>query len=154
MGTDAPPGMTALNFLPCGGPPHKPYRHFLKGNPITTSYVPGRWTLPHTEKSFVPVLFGFDSDIFLYQSAPFIRIGAAAISVSTLLMVVGMPNTPENAGNGGFVRGVPATPLEGFHERRLLAADVRASAFVHVHVDPLAGAHRVPAEYPRSVRFL
>src|SRR3979411_1035991 len=114
MGTDAPPGITALNFLPCGGPPHKSYRNSLKGNPITTSYVPGRWTLPQTEKSFVPVLFGFDSDIFLYQSAPFMRIGAAAISVSTLLMVVGIPNTPDTAANGGFMRGFPRRPSSEF----------------------------------------
>src|SRR6202521_2406028 len=114
MGTDAPPGITALNFLPWGGPPHKSYRNSLNGNPITTSYVPGRCTLPHTEKSLVPVLFGFDSDIFLYHSAPFMRIGAAAINVSTLLMVVGMPKTPETAGNGGLMRGFPRRPSRAF----------------------------------------
>src|SRR3982074_557713 len=114
MGTDAPPGITALNFLPCGGPPHRSYRNSLKGNPITTSYVPGRCTLPHTEKSLVPVLFGFDSDSFLYQSAPVMAMGAAAIRVSTLFMVVGMPNTPATAGNGGLMRGFPRRPSSEF----------------------------------------
>src|SRR6478672_2045657 len=106
--------MTALNFLPWFGPPHRSYRNSLKGNPRTTSYVPGRCTLPHTQKSLVPVLFGFDRHIFLYQSAPFIRIGAAASSVSTLLIVVGIPKTPATAGNGGLIRGLPRRPSSEF----------------------------------------
>src|SRR6202049_3218831 len=110
IGTDAPPGITALNLRPWSGPPQRSYRNSLNGKPITTSYVPGRCTLPHTEKSLVPVLFGLDSDIFLYQSAPLRRIGAAAMSVSTLLIVVGMPNTPDTAGNGGLMRGLPRRP--------------------------------------------
>src|SRR5687767_8483231 len=69
---------------------------------------------PQTEYSLVPVLFGLDNDIFLYQSAPFIRIGIAAISVSTLLIVVGMPNTPDTAGNGGLMRGLPRLPSREF----------------------------------------
>ncbi len=35
--------------------------------------------------------------------------GATAI-VSTLLTVVGQPNRPTSAGNGGFRRGLPALP--------------------------------------------
>jgi hypothetical protein len=35
--------------------------------------------------------------------------GATAI-VSTLLTVVGQPNTPMSAGNGGLSRGLPALP--------------------------------------------
>src|SRR5687767_13245934 len=69
---------------------------------------------PQTEYSLVPVLFGLESDIFLYQSAPFMRIGIAAISVSTLLIVVGIPNTPDTAGNGGLIRGLPRRPSREF----------------------------------------
>jgi hypothetical protein len=46
--------------------------------------------LPHTEKSFVPVLFGLSArPNFLYQSAPLFRMCGTATSVSTLLIVVG-----------------------------------------------------------------
>ena len=33
-----------------------------------------------------------------------------AASVSTLLIVVGMPKTPACAGNGGLIRGLPRLP--------------------------------------------
>ena len=33
-----------------------------------------------------------------------------AASVSTLLIVVGMPKTPATAGNGGLIRGLPRFP--------------------------------------------
>ncbi len=65
---------------------------------------------PHTENSFVPVLFGLESASPLYQAAPFWRMCGTAASVSTLLMVVGMPNTPNAAGKGGLIRGLPRLP--------------------------------------------
>src|SRR5437667_327051 len=65
---------------------------------------------PHTENSFVPVLFGLERDIFLYHAGPFVRMGGTAASVSTLLIVVGSPNTPKAAGNGGLMRGLPRFP--------------------------------------------
>jgi len=37
-----------------------------------------------------------------------------AASVSTLLIVVGMPNTPTAAGNGGLIRGLPRLPSSEF----------------------------------------
>ena len=37
-----------------------------------------------------------------------------AASVSTLLIVVGWPNTPETAGNGGLIRGLPRRPSSEF----------------------------------------
>jgi hypothetical protein len=51
---------------------------------------------------------------FLYQSAPLFRMCGTAASVSTLLIVVGMPNTPETAGNGGLMRGLPRRPSSEF----------------------------------------
>src|SRR5205085_11216184 len=72
---------------------------------------PGFWMLPHTEYSLVPVLFGLSGRIHcLYQSAPLFRMWGTAASVSTLLIVVGWANTPEMAGNGGLMRGLPRRP--------------------------------------------
>src|SRR5207244_10515591 len=71
---------------------------------------PGRCTCPHTEKSFVPVLLGFDRHSALYQAAPRLMMGGTAASVSTLLIVVGSPNNPAAAGNGGLIRGLPRLP--------------------------------------------
>ena len=58
----------------------------------------------------MPVLLGDDSDRPLYQAAPLVRMGGTAARVSTLLIVVGMPNTPAAAGNGGLMRGLPRFP--------------------------------------------
>src|SRR6185312_6485044 len=66
--------------------------------------------LPHTDKSLEPVLLGLESDMLLYQSAPRTRMCGTAASVSTLLIVVGCANTPETAGNGGLIRGLPRLP--------------------------------------------
>src|SRR5881392_3357977 len=65
---------------------------------------------PHTENSLVPVLFGLERDIFLYHAGPFVTMGGTAASVSTLLIVVGRPNNPAAAGNGGLMRGFPRLP--------------------------------------------
>src|SRR5215467_14656467 len=80
--------------------------------------------LPQTLNSFVPVLLGFDRQSFLYQSAPFLRMCGTATSVSTLLIVVGSPNTR-----------VAAFPLERVHQRRLFAADVGAGAAMQHHLN-------------------
>src|SRR5919109_5420741 len=67
--------------------------------------------LPQTEYSFVPVLFGLSGrEKPLYQSAPLTTIGGTAASVSTLLTVVGWPNSPATAGYGGLMRGLPRRP--------------------------------------------
>src|SRR5205807_6433829 len=60
--------------------------------------------------SFVPVLFGLERDNFLYHAGPFVRMCGTAASVSTLLIVVGRPNKPAAAGNGGLIRGFPRLP--------------------------------------------
>src|SRR4051795_13075096 len=71
--------------------------------------------LPHTDQSLVPVLLGLSARaIFLYQSAPLFRMCGTAASVSTLLIVVGCPNTPATAGNGGLMRGLPRRPSREF----------------------------------------
>src|SRR4051812_2886251 len=71
--------------------------------------------LPHTEKSLVPVLLGLSArPNFLYQSAPLLMMCGTAASVSTLLIVVGSPNNPATAGNGGLMRGLPRLPSSEF----------------------------------------
>src|ERR671937_119739 len=71
--------------------------------------------LPHTEYSFVPVLLGLSArDIFLYHAAPCVMMCGTAASVSTLLIVVGCAKTPEMAGNGGLIRGLPRFPSSEF----------------------------------------
>src|SRR5215212_11119473 len=71
--------------------------------------------LPHTDQSFVPVLFGLSGrENFLYHSAPLFRMCGTAASVSTLLIVVGCANRPATAGNGGLMRGLPRRPSMEF----------------------------------------
>ena len=41
---------------------------------------------------------------------PSVRIGSTFSSVSTLLIAVGFPKTPEVTGNGGLFRGSPRFP--------------------------------------------
>src|SRR5688572_14268672 len=67
--------------------------------------------LPHTEYSLVPVLLGLAArEYFLYHAAPWATMGGTAARVSTLLIVVGWPKTPETAGKGGLIRGLPRRP--------------------------------------------
>src|SRR4028119_2139329 len=71
--------------------------------------------LPHTENSLVPVLFGLSGrPNCLYHSAPLFRMCGAAVSVSTLLIVVGWANRPATAGKGGLMRGLPRRPSREF----------------------------------------
>src|SRR5690606_2183971 len=64
--------------------------------------------------SLVPVLLGDDSDSPAYQAAPRLMIEGTAVRVSTLLIVVGIPNRPATAGNGGLMRGLPRLPSIAF----------------------------------------
>ena len=50
--------------------------------------------------------------------------------VSVLLIVVGLPNKPNEAGNGGLKRGWPFFAFERFEQRSFFAADVCAVAVV------------------------
>ena len=47
---------------------------------------------------------------FFHHSTPCRRIPGTAASVSTLFTMVGRPNSPFTAGNGGLIRGQPRLP--------------------------------------------
>src|SRR5713226_8444950 len=56
----------------------------------------------------VPPFFGVPR--LAYASPPSLMIDGTALSVSTLLMMVGHPYNPTTAGNGGLMRGYPRLP--------------------------------------------
>src|SRR5690349_8461437 len=106
--------------------------------------------LPQTEYSLVPVLFGLSArDHCLYHAAPFTRIGGTAARVSTLLIVVGWANTPETAGNGGLIRGLPRLPSSEFisavSSPQMYAPAPRWTQTLTVLPDPIAFLPRMPA---------
>ena len=76
--------------------------------PRGTSTRPVRLTLPTRAKVLVPLLFSVP--YWANHSAPFCRIRATQASVSTLLMMVGLPHRPATAGKGGRGRGMPRCP--------------------------------------------
>src|ERR1700687_2902191 len=106
-GIDEPPGMTPFNFLPPRMPPAIS-SSFANGVPSFTAKLPGLLTCPDTEKILVPPLLGLPID--RNQSAPWVMIHGTAAKVSVLLMVVGLPDRPYEAGNGGLKRGSPFLP--------------------------------------------
>ena len=65
-------------------------------------------TLPTSENTLVPALFGLP--VSANQAGPLETIGATLYQVSTLLMLVGLPQRPFWAGKGGRGRGRPAWP--------------------------------------------
>src|ERR1700732_1699929 len=85
-----------------------------------------------------------------------------AANDSTLLITVGLPNTPLCAGSGGvaptMARGAPgrffppnaAAALEAFQERRLFAANVGAGADAYLQIEIFARAADVSAEITRA----
>ena len=77
-----------------------------------------------------------------------------AASVSTLLIVVGMPNRPGGGRERRLDSGIAALALDGVHQRGLFAADVGPGAAVHDHLDPLAGAEDVCAQRTGRVRLV
>ena len=76
--------------------------------PIGTSTSPLRFTLPVSAKTLVPLLV--PEPIAEYASAPLRMIHATLANVSTLLMLVGLPHSPDVAGKGGRTRGMPRWP--------------------------------------------
>ena len=72
--------------------------------------------------------------------------GATLYQVSTLLMLVGLPQRPRWAGNGGRGRGWPGRSSSEAHERSFLAADERAGADPDLDVEIEATAQDVPAQ--------
>src|ERR1700690_2109869 len=65
-------------------------------------------TLPTREKTFVPELLALP--VSVNHAGPFVIMGATLYQVSTLLMLVGLPQSPFCAGKGGRGRGLPAWP--------------------------------------------
>ena len=85
-------------------------------------------------------------------SAPLMRMCGTAASVSTLLIVVGMPNTPATAGNGGLMRGLPRLPSSEFisavSSPQMYAPAPRCTHDVDPSCPlPIAFVPRVPAAY-------
>src|SRR5262245_38940084 len=109
---EEPPGMTALiRFPPCT-PPAYFSMISRRGTPVGISYTPGLFTCPLTPTRIGPGCFG--TPIFEYASQPIRRINGTFAIVSTLLIVVGHPQTPYCAGNGGLMRGYPLSPSREF----------------------------------------
>src|SRR5581483_6431304 len=80
----------------------------LSGVPSGISTKPVLWTFPTSEKTFVPALFGLP--VSQNHAGPLVTMGAMLYQVSTLLIFVGLPQSPFCAGNGGRGRGLPASP--------------------------------------------
>ena len=105
---EGPPVWAALNFLPSGTPPPISSTISRRVVPIGTSTRPVCRILPPKAKTFVP--FDFSVPTELNQSAPFKIIWHMLAYVSTLFKMVGLPNRPLTAGNGGRGRGSPRLP--------------------------------------------
>ena len=88
-GTEEPPGMTALHFLPSRMPPATSSIIRRKGNPIGSSYKPGRLTWPEMQNRRVPPLRSVPRSA--YHSPPFRMMAGTELKVSTLLITVGQP---------------------------------------------------------------
>src|SRR5258708_38321155 len=76
--------------------------------PRGTPKMPGLSTGPARHNTPVPPFFGVPR--LAYASPPSRMIGGTALSVSTLLMIVGQPYSPTTAGKGGLIRGYPRLP--------------------------------------------
>ena len=106
-GTDEPPGITAFSLRPFHTPPASSIRS-LKGTPMGNSKLPGFSTCPDTEKITVPPEFTGPKPA--NQTAPLRMMVGTDAKLWVLLMVVGLPNKPKCAGNGGLNRGLPGLP--------------------------------------------
>src|SRR5690606_34304962 len=77
--------------------------------PIGTSMSPGLTTFPPTANVLVPL--DFSVPIRAYQAAPFKMICGTFAYVSTLLLLLGLPQTPFTEGKGGRGCGSPRPPM-------------------------------------------
>ena len=73
---------------------------------------------------------------------------------STLLTMVGLFQTPTDAGEGRLDPGVAPFAFDGLDERGFLAADIRAAAGLHLNVEAEAGALDVVAQEILGLRGL
>src|SRR5438552_12696041 len=103
IGTDDPPGITALSVRPSRTPPAHPSISSRSVMLIDASKTPGRRTWPLTQYSFGPPFFSGPSAA--YHSAPFATMRGALYNVSTLLTAVGLPYRPTGAGDGCLLGG-------------------------------------------------
>src|SRR5580765_401845 len=107
IAAEPPPGTTALS-RPV--PVTPPARSMSWRSVIDTdaSYTAGRFTRPDTEYMRVPpwVLVPSPAN----QAPPRAMMGGTQHSVSTLFTIVGCPNAPLTAGNGGLILGQPFLP--------------------------------------------
>src|SRR5450759_4848016 len=93
---EGPPSCTALNSRPGNMPPPTVKITCRDVEPIGTSTRPPLATLPVSEKIFVPR--DLSMPMAKNSSAPCVRIQGTLAYVSTLLMLVGLPQRPETAG--------------------------------------------------------
>jgi len=76
--------------------------------PIGTSMSPELFILPVRANTFVPLDLSVPMEE--NQLAPRVRTTGTLARVSTLLITVGLPQSPFIAGNGGFGLGIPRFP--------------------------------------------
>src|SRR5439155_26236381 len=88
--------------------PSLSYMIFFRFLPHLTSYIPCFFSCPAMHIILVPPFFGVPR--LAYASPPSRIIEGTALSVSTLLMIVGHPYNPTTAGKGGLIRGYPRLP--------------------------------------------
>ena len=122
----------------------------FSGVPSGISTRPVFFTLPTSENTFVPALLVLP--VSVNHAGPCDTIGAMLYQVSTLLMLVGLPQSPFCAGKGGRGRGRPGAAFERGDQRRLFAADKRARAFHQLDVEAEAAAQDVRRRACRTAR--
>src|SRR5216117_2283886 len=99
---DGPPRTAARIGRPVEEPPPRSSSSALSVVPRGTSTIPGRLTWPERPKSLVPP----PPPRLANQAPPSATMDGTAQSVSTLLMTVGLPQSPDSTGKGGRVRGI------------------------------------------------
>ncbi len=137
---DGPPICTALYALPSGIPPPMSKTTWRIVVPMATSTRPVWVTLPERAKTLVPLLVSVPTAA--KASGPIVMRCGMLASVSTLLMMVGLPNSPWTAGKGGPRTRHAAPALDAVDQRGLLAADERAGAHLDDDVQVEAADQR------------
>src|SRR5207248_8432484 len=108
MAAEPPPGTTALSRPLALTPPARSWMSERSVTATDASYTPGFFTRPDTEYIRVPPWVVVPSAA--NHSAPRVMMGGTQARVSTLLTIVGCPNAPLMAGNGGLILGQPFLP--------------------------------------------